>query len=72
MILYPDECERLTKELETLRAENTRLREQRERLVGAVREVTDCLILENMERPHFTFSRIEKLSAILAEIGEKK
>lgn len=34
-------------------------------ILNAARDVTDCLMLENMKRPSFTFRRIETLDKLL-------
>ena len=59
-------------ELEILRAENTRLREQRDRLVGVSQAVVDRWHTPLWKDAPATAGYINALSAILAEIeGEK-
>ncbi len=38
-----------------------------DKLFNAIYEVCECLVLENMERPSFTFKRIEKLNDVLGK-----
>ena len=41
-------------------------------LLGAVEEVTECLILENMQRPSFTFRRINLLAEAFTKYNKQK
>jgi len=58
-------CLRLDNEIETLRAENKRLRE-------LALSVAECLMLENMEIPSLTKRRIKSLDEALkqSEVSE--
>ena len=58
-------------ELETLRAENTRLHEQQDRLVGVSQAVVDRWHTPLWKDAPATAGYINALSAILAEIREK-
>jgi hypothetical protein len=46
------------------------LQHQVHMLSEALQHVCECLVLENMQRPHFTFARISKACAALKEYGE--
>lgn len=43
-----------------------------EDFISNVREVVECLVLESMHRPSFTFGRIEKLADELYKIESRE
>ena len=42
------------------------------RLFDVIQNVVDCLVLENMQRPSFTFRRIYELSKVFIEYKDRE